>query len=285
MRRKIVLTVLLCLATALAIGAAPALAASGCTCHTDASPTATPAHAPFVAGITDCNVCHAGWTAPHPTFVEPRLEFKPYMYISPDGKLTYYLNGRLTKPNRPRTGINGVLIYLQERAAGASKFTDVGQTTTQHALLGSDGNYGLRVDSTAKGTVYRAVAQGAVRSTILVPNRSAAVMMKPALELWKMRGLNNVGHIRLGRSVVAIGRAAPSWFVGEKVKLTLKRGPDGHQRVVTRVERRIRNAGTLGTFRWMITFHKRGEYALYARWPRTADHPAVSAGEWWFTVK
>ena len=286
MRRKIILATVLCVAVAtLGIGAAPALAAGGCTCHTVAPLTAPTPHAPYVVSVTDCTTCHVGWTAPHPTFVEPLLGFRPFVYIDRDGKLTYHLNGRLTKPNRARTGINGVLVYLQERAAGASEFTDVGQSTTHGMPLGKNGHYGLPVDSTAKGTVYRAVAQGAAGSTILVPNRSAAVKMTPALELWRMRGLDKLGNVHPGRSVVAIFRAAPTWFVGEKVKLTLKRGPDGHRRVVARVERRIRDDGTLGTFRWKLTLHQRGEYWVYARWPKTADHPAVSVVDWWFTVK
>jgi hypothetical protein len=286
MKRKTILATVLCLAVAaLGIGAAPALAADGCTCHTDATPTATPAHVPFVASVTDCTTCHVGWVVPHAAFLKPVPGFKPFMTIKSDGSVDCVVGGRLAKPNRARTGINGIVVYLQERAAGAGEFTDIGQDTTHHPFFfGPNGTYRLVIDSTAKGTVYRAVAQGAARSTIVVPV-SATARMQPALELWRMRGLDNVGHVRRGRSVVAIGRAAPSWFVGEKVKLTLKKGPDGNQRVVRRVERRIRDGGTLGTFRWKITFHKRGEYALYARWPRTADHPAVSAVEWWFTVK
>ncbi len=73
--------------------------------------------------------------------------------------------------------------------------------------------------------------------------------------------------------------------MGEKVKLTLKRGSDGHQRVVQRVERIIRDASTLGTFRWTITPRTRGEYALSARWPATAEHASVFAVEWWFILE
>jgi len=50
MRRKIALAIVLCLAAALSIGAAPALAADGCTCHTAVPPIggAPAAHAPLV---------------------------------------------------------------------------------------------------------------------------------------------------------------------------------------------------------------------------------------------
>jgi hypothetical protein len=71
MNRRFVLAAVLCLAAALAIGAAPALAADGCTCHTADPPTATAAHAPLVAGVTDCTVCHLGRTAPTPVRSQP----------------------------------------------------------------------------------------------------------------------------------------------------------------------------------------------------------------------
>jgi hypothetical protein len=273
------------LIVALSLWAAPALAADGCDCHTADPPTATPAHAPFVADVTDCANCHAGWTVPHPTFVKPMLGFKLFTMIQYDGTVSYFVGGRLSMPNRTRTGINGIVVYLQERAAGASEFSDIGQVTTQHPFfVGSNGEYHLVVSSPAKGTVYRAVAQGAARSTTLVPV-SAVTKLKPALEVSRTRGLNRLGYARLGRRVVFAFRTAPAWFTGEKVKLTLKRGPEGHRRVVARAERRIGADASFGTFRWTLRLHKRGEYNVFARWPRTADHPAVSLRDWSFVVR
>lgn len=284
MRRKIVLCAVLCLAVAtLGIAAAPALAADGCTCHTADPPTAAAAHAPFVAGLTDCTTCHVAWVVPHPTVLEPRLLFKPSVFINDDGTLTYVLDGRLAKPNRARSGINGVIVYLQERESGAIEYADVGQVTTQSVFLGNRGNFRMFISSTAKGMVYRAVAQGRAGSPVIVPSFSVA-RMTPGLTL-KMRGLDKVGNMRLGRSVVALGRAAPTWFVGEKVRLLLVKGPDSRPRVVQRVERTIRDAGTLGAFRWKITPKTPGEYFVRATWPRTADHPRATAGEWFVTVK
>ena len=124
MRRKIALTVLFCLATAVVIGAAPALAASGCTCHTAVPPTggAPAAHAPFVVGVADCTICHQGWTVPHPTAVQPRLEFMAEAIGDP-----VTMSGRLSVK---RHGLNGVVVYLQQRASAAGEFTDVAQVIT-----------------------------------------------------------------------------------------------------------------------------------------------------------
>ena len=87
MRHKIVLTVLLCLATAtLAIWAAPALAADGCTCHTAEPPTATAAHAPFVAGVAELRrpAPHGrGGAAPGGASSHAVRRFKPFTSIDP----------------------------------------------------------------------------------------------------------------------------------------------------------------------------------------------------------
>ena len=56
----------LALVATLGTCAAPALAQDGCDCHTAVPPTATAAHASYVASVTDCTACHVDWVVPHP---------------------------------------------------------------------------------------------------------------------------------------------------------------------------------------------------------------------------
>jgi hypothetical protein len=219
-------------------------------------------------------------TVPHPTLYAPRLIFEAVAYFATDGQEQIVLRGQLGANTKE---INGVVVYMQQRAAGASEFTDVAQMTTRPVIMSGPGRFWSREATLAEGMSYRAISQGRSDAVVLAP-RVRTVMATPALELWKMRGLRN-GTLRLGRRVVAVGRAAPSWLVGETVRLTLKKGPDRHQRVVRRVERTIRDGGVSGDFQWTFTPKTRGEYALYARWLATDEHPGVSAIEAWFHVK
>ena len=199
MRRKIVLTVLFCLATALAIGAAPALAASGCICHTAVPPTggAPAAHAPFVVGVADCTTCHQGWTVPHPTAVQPRLEFMAEAIGDP-----VTMSGRLSVKRR---GLNGVVVYLQQRASASSEFTDLAQAITFTPMLMDAGRFfGGAGASDAKGTSYRAVSQGVAGAAVVMPALTEA-RLRPSVGISEMRGLGANEQLRLGRSVVAFG--------------------------------------------------------------------------------
>jgi hypothetical protein len=125
MRRKIVLTMLLCLAAALVTGATPALAASGCTCHTAVPPTggALAAHAPLVVGVTDCTTCHKGMTVPHPELLKPALCVgMPHV----DG-LGTNVDGGLSRPWKP---LAGVVVYMQTREPTGTVYTDAGKLKT-----------------------------------------------------------------------------------------------------------------------------------------------------------
>ena len=161
MKRKLVLAAALCLAAALSIGAAPALAADGCDCHTVEPLSATAAHAPFVVSVADCTVCHTDWTVPHPDVGPPAL------WLS--GKSTaagYELSPRLgvmsfVGPGPGWVGHSGVVVYLQQRLWGATEFTDLSQVTTD-----SGGGATFTVTSPVPFAAYRAVAQGHVGALI-----------------------------------------------------------------------------------------------------------------------
>ena len=276
MRRKIVLTVLFCLATALAIGAAPALAASGCTCHTAVPPTggAPAAHAPFVVGFSDCTTCHKGMTVPHPKLVEPKLEFMAEAIGDP-----VTMSGRLSVKRR---GLNGVVVYLQQRASAASGFTDLAQAITSTPMLMDAGRFfGGAGASDAKGTSYRAVSQGVAGAAVVMPALTRA-RLRPSVGISEMRGLGPNEQLRLGRSVVAIGGVAPSWLAGEKVRFALEKKTSRGQRVQLRAQCVITDESTLS---WKVTPATRGRYIITVKLAATADHPGASGASWWFTVR
>ena len=277
MRGKIVLAVVLCLvaAAALGIGAAPALAASGCTSHTAVPPTngAPAAHAPFVVGV-DCTTCHVGWTVPHPEVVEPRLEFMAEAIGDP-----VTMSGRLSVK---RHGLNGVVVYLQQRASAASKFTDVAQAITSTPILRDAGRfYGGAGASDARGTSYRAVSQGVAGAAVVMPALTEA-RLRPSVGISEMRGLGSNEHLRLGRSVVAFGPVAPSWLAGEKVGFALEKKTSRGQRVQVRALCVITAESTIS---WKVTPGTRGKYIITVKLAATADHPGASGASWWFTVR
>ncbi len=276
MRRKIVLTVLFCLATALAISAAPALAASGCSCHTAVPPTggAPAAHAPLVVGVTDCTTCHQGWTVPHPTAVEPRLEFMAEAIGDP-----VTMSGRLSVKRR---GLNGVVVYLQQRASASSEFTDLAQAITFIPILMDGGRFfGGAGASDAKGTSYRAVSQGVAGAAVVMPTLTKA-RLRPSVDISEMRGLGRNEQLRLGRSVVAFGGVAPSWLAGEKVRFALEKKTSRGQRVQVRAQRVITDESTIT---WKVTPATRGRYIITVELAATADHPGAGGASWWFTVR
>ena len=276
MRGKIVLTVLFCLATAaLGIGVAPALA-DGCICHTAAPPTngAPAAHAPLVVGVTHCKTCHKGMTVPHPKLVKPRLEFMAEACGDP-----VTMSGRLSVKRR---GLNGVVVYLQQRASAASKFTDVAQAITSTPILMDAGRfYGGAGASDARGTSYRAVSQGVAGAAVVMPALTEA-RLRPSVGISEMRGLGSNEHLRLGRSVVAFGPVAPSWLAGEKVGFALEKKTSRGQRVQVRALCVITAESTIS---WKVTPGTRGKYIITVKLAATADHPGASGASWWFTVR
>ncbi len=125
MKRKFILALVLALAfvVALGIGAAPALAQTGCDCHTAVPPTngAPAAHAPFVASVTDCTVCHKGMTVPHPELVEPTLTVSGRV-----AGIGFAIRGGLSRPWLP---LAGIVVYVQAKAPAAADYIELGSPT------------------------------------------------------------------------------------------------------------------------------------------------------------
>jgi hypothetical protein len=285
MKGKFVLTTVLCLAVAaLGIGAAPALAADGCTCHTDASPTATPAHTPFVVDVTDCTTCHVGWTVPHPVAVDPTLD----LHATTGGveELVpvpqFMLWGRLGAGGGY---LNGVLVSMQQRLAGAGEYVAVHQMATLGVFPFGPGHFWGALASAEKGTRYRAVSQGDPGPPVVKPGLSEETVLTPQLRQ-ETRGLNAGGNLRLGRSLRYLGKAAPSWVAGETVRIALRKYSHRPRdnRVVQRFTRVLRADDPVCVFRCLVKPRSSGRYLITAILPATAEHPRVSADAFYFRV-
>jgi len=280
-QRTVVLVIVLGLAAtaALAIGAAPALAADGCDCHTAVPPTggASAAHDPYVAGVTACTTCHKGTTVPHPKLVEPKLTLFAGTRVDKHGNLYISLGGRLAR--RGGGGLNGVVVYLQQRAPGATAFLDVGKVTTHSIkrvpLLESyvhwNGWFSGRVTSPIWGATYRAVSRGAVRKTVVKPASTDTVLL--AMFGLRLRGPDKNGNLKLGNSVVVDGLTdTADLLAGEKVTLTLFQY--WKPRIVGEA-----TFGSDGTFSWTVTPATRGQgYHVVATLPATAEHYGCTRG-------
>jgi len=272
MRRKIVLAIVLCLGAtaALGIGAAPALAASGCACHTAAPPTdgAPAAHAPLVVGVTHCTTCHVGWTVPHPDGAgESFVDLRGRAFDA-----GYKLNGRVGFAS-PMVFIGhaGVVVYLQQRLWGATEFTDLTQVTT-NAL----GNFGFTVASPPDFAAYRAIAQGHVVTTsgVFMPKKTR-LLPTPELTL-QTRGFTpgrpiTPTTVKLGRTLTVKGTVAPV-DLGGRVTIRVQKRVAG--KWVTRITMQ-RAISATGTCSWKFTPQSRGEYRGDARIPATAVHRGV----------
>jgi hypothetical protein len=277
MRRKIVLATLLCLATAaLAVGAAPALAAGGCDCHTAIPPRngARAAHAPLLVRVTACATCHKGMAVPHPTLVKPKLSFAASVYTTKKGESFVELAGRLT--TRRGVGLDGVVVFLQQRAPGATAFVDL-KTVTTHRIKSvpltfsyqrPNGWFSARVTAPVWGATYRAVTRG-VRGTKVVRPALRVTLLQAIL--WNgVRGLDSNGRLQLGRSVKLDGTALPAELLaGEKVKLTLQKVAPGGARVMMVGEATI---GSDGKYGWEVTPTMRGRYWFVAKLLATEEH-------------
>jgi hypothetical protein len=253
MKRKIVLATVLCLAVAaLGIGAAPASAAGGCTCHTDEPPTATAAHEPFVASVTDCTSCHLGMTVPHTGLLTMAI-------FTLDGRSIdagYRLHGNgydiLNLGHSVKRA--NVTVYLQHRAPGETVFTDLGQTATNKY-----GNFGFTVASPVPYACYRAVEQGQI-----VPSRIALPCIRiltatPTLTLG-LRGLTH-GAVALGHGVRAFGRAQPTDMAGETVQFKVRKWVQTKWVTLTTAERACSETAT---YTWTYTAKTRGLYKVRA---------------------
>ena len=274
MRRTFVLAVVLCLTAvaALGIAAAPAAAQSGCDCHTLDPPTATAAHAPFVASVTECATCHVDWVVPHP---DPG-----WATVSLSGKSSaagYELTGRVWTPTYPTpVGHPDVVVYLQQRLWGATEFTDLAQVTTD-----DQGVFAFTVASPAGSATYRAIVQGHVGpgGRLIVPLRK---MLRPTPRLTlKLGGLVD-GSITLGHSVTAKGTAQPAkLLLSENVSLTAFRKKAGEW---VKVKTGAAVIGAGGGYGWKYEPGRRGSYKLRASLASTANHRFVRTTWRYFKV-
>lgn len=259
MKRRIVLATVLCLAVAaLGIGAAPALAAGGCDCHTADPPTATAAHAPFVAGITDCAVCHVDWTVPHP---EGR---SPWVWVRPLTRATgFELRGFVGVLRAAPLGIQmlghpDVVVHLQQRVYGGTEFTDLGQAVTNEG-----GGYTFPLPSPAPFAAYRAIAQGHVGALIVggtglfLPMVAGPTAMTPKLGL-KLDGVSN-GIVKLGRSVTAHGTVRPTDIGLHGALVRVQKWVNGRWWTRTLVKRAL---SATGTFSYRFTPRLAGRFRI-----------------------
>jgi hypothetical protein len=282
MKYKIVLTVLLCLATAtLGIGAVPALAADGCDCHTVEPLTAPTPHAPYVASVTDCTTCHVDWTVPHPASWRSILSL-----FGRSTDTGYRLRGWVGVHIGGLTPVTkahpGVVLYLQQRLWGATEFTDLTKVTTN-----ANGNGVFTVASPPAFATYRAVSQGHVGvglfsdATFLFRPRVTLLLPTPGLTLelrgLKPPGLSGPANIRLGRTITVHGAVAPP-DLGGKITIRVQKSVHRHwvegvlrQRWVTPITR-TRAISDIGTYDWKWTPRTRGHFRVFAVIPATAAH-------------
>ena len=260
MRRKIVLAVLLCLATALGIGAAPALAASGCTCHTAAPPTdgAPAAHAPLVVGV-DCTTCHVGWTVPHPEAVKPTL------YIDVWVGLGIIASGGLGRPYMPLTD---VVVYVQKKRPAETDYTRAEDVKTDargiySALLGVVGPW-----------MGRAISQGLAGPPVVMPALSEPPVALPTPTLtFRLSGLTR-RTVRLGHAVSLAGKVTPTDMAGQKVRLAMQQWDSAKSRWGARWARLVSKPtiSATGAYSRMYTPKHLGLYRVRALIPPTSAY-------------
>jgi len=201
------------LIVALSLGAAPALAADGCDCHTVEPLTAPTPHAPYVAGVTACTTCHVGWTVPHPTALTPNLTAglrRHEFFVEVTGGLSI-----------PWVPLAGVTIYPQVKGPAATEWT------TLEPLFGADriatdgtGHWFRMVGGLTawppEDVTYRAVSQGVAGPPVVMPALSGPFKRPiPPLTL-KLKGLTHRVLAR-GHAVTATGRGLPTELAGQKV--------------------------------------------------------------------
>ena len=266
MRREIVLTVLFCLATALAIGAAPALAASGCTCHTAVPPTggAPAAHAPLVVGVTDCTTCHKGMTVPHPALVKPTLYVgKPHV----DG-LGANVDGGLSRPWLP---LAGVVVYMQTREPTGTVYTDAGKLETDVR-----GFYVFELPLFTN-LIPRTISQGLAGPPVVMPAISVPTVAGPTPTLTlRLNGLTR-GAVRLGHAVSVAGKVTPTDMAGQKVRLTVQKWLVHQARWPVTGDSLFvnRTITATGAYSWKYTPKHPGLYRVKAKIANTSAYNAA----------
>jgi hypothetical protein len=269
MRRTVVLAIVLCLAAALSIGAAPALAADGCTCHTAVPPIggAPAAHAPLVASVTDCTTCHKGMTVPHPQLVKPTLYIgKPHV-----AGLGTDVFGGLGRPWLP---LAGVVVYVQTKEPTGTVYTDAGKLKTD-----ARGFYLFSLGA-AIPPVYdrvpRAISQGLAGPPVVMPAISVPTVARPMPTLTlRLSGLTR-GAVRLGHAVSVAGKVTPTDMAGQKVRLTVQKR-NAHFRWSYRWSGKHRTAvmrtiSATGAYSWKYTPKHLGLYRVKAKIPNTSAY-------------
>jgi len=270
------LTVCLAMVAALAIGAAPALAAGGCDCHTAVPPTggAPAAHAPYVPSVTDCVTCHKGMTVPHPELVEPAL----WGWFSFDPMIGRPITmGSLHIPWVP---LGGVTVYVQGKVAGATAYNDVGHFTTHR-----DGRFYavLNKGSIAEDMTFRAISEGLAGPPVVMPavDGPRVVDLPTATVTWRLRGPTD-GVLRFGKSVTATARVSPADLAGPRPMFEVHQRIAGHWRWLLTVRRTL---STTGTYSWTWTPRHRGLFKMFALVGGTAAYDGSRTGFRGFRVK
>jgi hypothetical protein len=262
MRRKIILATVLCLAVAaLGIGATPALAAGGCTCHTAVPPTATAAHAPFVIGVSDCTTCHVGWTVPHPAAVTPTLA------------ATVVLVGGIIKSNTVRGGLStpwtplrGVVVYVQMLRPDATEYTDIGKCTTNWK--------GLCFKKAAGDGAVRCISRGVAGPPVILPSLSVSPVDLPTPRISSRLSGPTAGILKLGRRVSVTGRARPLALAGQTIIIRYAGRRAGKTTEHAQIRRTV---SATGTYRWTFRPSYRGAYIMRAVVPRTSAYDQAVA--------
>ena len=268
MRRMIVLAIVLCLAAVLTIGAAPALAASGCTCHTAVPPTggAPAAHAPLVVGVTLCTTCHKGMTVPHPEVVKPTLTLE----VRYSGFTRHWsVSGGLHIPWVP---LRFVTVYFQGKAPEATAFTDLAHFRT----LG-DGSFRRYLDKRViwKHRTVRAISQGRAGPPVVMPAFDGPAVDLPTPTFrWRLRGPVD-GTLRLGRSVTAKVWVTPKDLVVPRPTFEVHKRVAGDWKWLCTVRRPLSATGTWG---WTWTPKHRGMYKMFASVLSTSAYEGTGSG-------
>ncbi|MCX6373569.1 MAG: hypothetical protein NTX16_10935 [Actinobacteria bacterium] len=262
MRLKIVRAIVLCLGAtaALGIGAAPALAARGCTCH-GVPPTggAPAAHAPLVVGVTHCTTCHVGWTVPHPEAV------KPTSYIDVWVGLGIFARGGLSRPFMP---LKNVVVYVQKKRPAKTGYTRVGVVKTDACGL-----YGAQL-GTVGPWMARAISQGLPGPPVVMPALSKPPHALPTPTLtFRLSGLTRRA-VRLGHAVSLAGKVTPTRMAGRKVRLTVQKRDSAKSRWSTTILNPTISA--TGAYSRMYTPRHRGLYRCCAWIPETSAYHAAS---------
>ena len=269
MKRKLVLAAALCLAAALSIGAAPALAAGGCDCHTSATPSATPAHAPLVASVSDCTVCHVGWTVPHPAALAPKLTAT---VVTVGGIFkSNTVRGALSIPWVP---LSGIVVHVQMLRPAATEYTDIGKCTTNWR--------GLCFKKAAGDGMVRCISQGFAGPPVVLPSLSVAPAGLPSPRITsRLRG-PRAGILKLGRRVTMTGKVRPLALAGQTVIIQYTGRRAGKTTEHAQVKRTIRSAGT---YRWTFKPKHRGKYIIKAWVPTTSAYTMDRARAFRFQVR